>query len=111
MKKEYYGRLDILRILLFISILLYHLNLIVGGYLAVCSFFVLSGYLAVKSSFNNDKFNIFKYYYNRFKKVYLPLIITVFITILITTFIKDINWINLKPETNSVLLNYNNFGN
>ena len=109
MKKEYYGRLDILRILLFISILLYHLNLIVGGYLAVCSFFVLSGYLAVKSSFNNDKFNIFKYYYNRFKKVYFPLIITVFITILVTTLIKDINWINLKPETNSVLLNYNNF--
>ena len=109
MEKKYYERLDILRILLFISILLYHLNLIVGGYLAVCSFFVLSGYLSVKSSLDNDNFNIFKYYYNRFKKIYLPLIITVFITILITSFIKDANWLNLKPETNSILLNYNNF--
>lgn len=109
MEKKYYKRLDILRILLFISILLYHLNLIVGGYLAVCSFFVLSGYLAVKSCYSSDKFNIFKYYYNRFKKIYLPLIITVFITILITSFIKNINWINLKPEVNSILLNYNNF--
>ena len=107
--KKYYVNLDILRIILCISILLYHLNIIYGGYLAVCSFFVLSGYLAVRSAFSYDKFNILKYYYNRLKKIYLPLLITVFITILITSFIKEINWINIKPETKSVLLGYNNF--
>ena len=109
MKKMYYVRLDILRIFLFISILLYHLNILSGGYLAVCSFFVLSGYLAIQSAFSQEKFNIFKYYYNRFKKIYIPLLIIVFLTILTLSFFSNINWVNLKPETTSVLLNNNNF--
>lgn len=41
-EKEYYKRLDYLRIISCIMVLLYHLNILKGGFLAVCTFFALS---------------------------------------------------------------------
>lgn len=61
------------------------------------------------SALKNENFSIKSYYINRFKKLYLPLIIVVFITIIFAKQITSINWINLKPETTSVLFGYNNF--
>ena len=46
-EKKYYKHLDLLRIIFCISVLLYHMHYLKGGFLAVCSFFVLSSYLAV----------------------------------------------------------------
>lgn len=108
-EKKYYKYLDIVRILLCISILLYHMGILKGGYLAVCSFFVLSGYLSCISSFNQNKFSLLKYYKSRFIKIYIPLCITVFISIFVISKFSNIIWLNLKPETTSVLLGYNNF--
>ena len=108
-EKKYYKRLDIIRVISCIGVLLYHLNILKGGFLAVCVFFVLSGYLSCISSFRKEKFSIFKYYLNRIKNIYLPLVIVTFITILAISYIKEINWLNLKPESTSVLLGYNNF--
>ena len=45
----------------------------------------------------------------RIIKLYLPLIIVVFITVILSKIIPNINWINLKSETMSVVLGYNNF--
>lgn len=109
MKKNYYKRLDIIRIISCIAVLLYHLDILKGGYLAVCTFFVLSGYLAVVSAMSKEKFSLKDYYINRFKKIYLPLLVVVFSTITVISFMSSINWLNLKPETTSVLLGYNNF--
>ncbi len=106
--KKYYKNIDIIRLLACIAILLYHLNILKGGYLAVCTFFVLSGYLSCISAFKKEKFNILEYYYNRIKKIYIPLIIVVFMSVSIVS-ILNISWLNLKPETTSVLLGYNNF--
>ena len=106
--KKYYKNIDMIRLVSCIAILLYHLNILKGGYLAVCTFFVLSGYLSCISAFKKEKFNILEYYYNRIKKIYIPLIIVVFMSVSIVS-ILNINWINLKPETTSVLLGYNNF--
>lgn len=106
--KKYYKNIDIIRLLSCIAILLYHLNILKGGYLAVCTFFVLSGYLSCISAFKKEKFNILEYYYNRIKKIYIPLIIVVFMSVSIVS-ILNISWLNLKPETTSVLLGYNNF--
>ena len=92
-----------------IGVILYLLNILKGGYLAVCTFFVLTGYLSCISSFKKEKFSIIKYYINRLKHIYLPLIIVVFISIFAISFINEINWLNLKPETTSVLLGYNNY--
>lgn len=108
-KNKYYYKLDIIRILSCIAILLYHLNILKGGYLAVCIFFVLSGYLSCVSLFKKDKVDLFKYYLDRLKKIYLPLIIVVFITCGIVLLFKDLVLLNLKPEVYSILLSYNNY--
>lgn len=107
-EKNHYLGLDILRIISCLVILLYHLNILKGGFLAVCSLFVLSGYLSVKSAFKEEKFSFKDYYIKRIKNIYIPLIIVVFITIGIISLLPKINWLNLKPETTSVLLGYNN---
>lgn len=107
--KKYYNKLDIIRLISCIAVLLYHMNILKGGFLAVCIFFVLSGYLSCISSFKKEKFSILTFYKNRLLHIYLPLVSVVFISILAIGFFKDINWLNLKPESTSVLLGYNNF--
>lgn len=108
-KNKYYKDLDIIRLIACISILLYHLNILKGGYLAVCTFFVLSGYLSCVSTFKKEKFSLKEYYINRLLKIYLPLLVVVFVTISVISFLPNINFLNLKPETTSVIFGYNNF--
>ena len=108
-EKKYYHHLDLIRFFACVAIFLYHLNILPGGYLAVCSFLVLSAYLACLSAFKNKNFNIKKYYLGRLKKIYLPLAIVVFSTLAVYTLFPDLNWLNLKSETTSVLFGYNNF--
>ena len=100
--------LDVLRVLSCAAVLLYHLGFLKGGYLAVCTFFVMSGYLSARAALSGEKFNILKYYVKRFLHIYLPLAVTVLVTILVVTAFPQIKWLNLKPETTSVLLGYNN---
>lgn len=107
--KRYFNYLDLLRIISCLAVLFYHLGMLSGGYLAVCSFFVLSGYLSSYSAFKKEKFSFVKYYIDRLKKIYLPLVIVVFVSLFAVYFIKDFNFLNLKPETSSVLFGYNNF--
>ena len=61
-KINYYRKLDVIRIICAIAILFYHLGYMSGGYLAVCTFFVLSGYLAVVKNIKDDNFSLKKYY-------------------------------------------------
>lgn len=107
--KKYYKYIDIIRLLACISVLLYHLNILKGGFLAVCTFFVLSGYLSCVSAFKEEKFSFVKYYINRILKLYFPLALVTFISLTIISLFPNIFWLNLKPETTSVLLGYNNF--
>lgn len=107
-KKVYYRYLDIIRAFFCVAILFYHLDIIKGGYLAVCSFFALSGYLSVISSMRKDNFSLKDFYISRIKKIYLPLVVVVFLSISAISLF-DIIWLNLKPETTSVLLGFNNF--
>lgn len=109
MNKKYFKKIDIIRLLSCIAVLFYHLNILKGGYLAVCVFFVLTGYLSCISSFKKKKFSILNYYKSRILHIYLPLLIVVLLSIFTLSFFKDISWLNLKPETKSVLLGYNNF--
>lgn len=108
-EKTYYKYLDIIRFISCFGVLLYHLNILKGGYLAVCSFFTLSGYLSCISAFKKEKFSLITYYKNRFFRIYIPLIFVVFITVPVTLLLKDMTWLNLKPEVTSILLGYNNF--
>lgn len=108
-RQKYYKNLDLLRLLSCIAILLYHLNILKGGYLSVCTFFVLTSYLSCLSEFKKDKFSIKDYYLKRIVKLYIPLIIVVFSSLAVISLFPNISWFNLKPETTSVLLGYNNF--
>ena len=109
MEKKQYKYLEIFRAILCIAVLLYHLDLLQGGFLAVCCFFVLSGYLSTTSLLRREKVDLIKHYTSRFKKVYVPLLIVVLCTIAMVCAQSDIVWVSLKPETTSVLLGYNNF--
>ena len=108
-KKLYYRRLDVIRDVSCIMVLLYHLNILPGGFLAVCTFFTLSGYLACMSALEKEKFSIKTYYISRIKTLYLPLIVVVFTTVIFAKIIPNITWLNLKQETISALFGYNNF--
>lgn len=101
--------MDIIRNVSCFAVLFYHLDILKGGCLAVCSFFTLSGYLSCITNFNKRKFSFFKYYKNRFIKIYIPIVITVFATIFTMSFFKNIKAVNLKSEVASILLGYNNF--
>lgn len=106
--KKYYKNIDLIRVISCLIILIYHLNILKGGYLVVCTFFVLSGYLSVLSASKKEKFSIKEYYKNKFINLYLPVLIVSFISIALIS-ILNINWLNLKPETTSVLAGYNNY--
>lgn len=108
-KKEYYKNLNIIRVIACIAVLFYHLGILKGGYLAVCTFFVLSGYLSCVTSFKKEKFSYKEYYISRLKKIYIPLVMVTLISVAIVSFFSSINWLSLKIETTSVLLGYNNF--
>lgn len=107
--QKYYKNLDLLRLLSCIAIFLYHLNILKGGYLAVCTFFVLTSYLSCISEFKKTKFSLKDYYLKRIVKLYIPLVIVVFSSLAVISLFPNISWFNLKPETTSVLLGYNNF--
>ena len=108
-KKNYYLKLDLIRIISCIGVLFYHLGILKSGYLAVCTFFALTGYLSCVSSFQKEKFSILEYYKSRFFSIYVPLLLVVFTTICMSSLLPNIHWLTLKPETNSVLLGFNNY--
>ena len=108
-RKKYSVALDVVRVLSAAAVLFYHLGLLKGGYLAVCTFFVMSGFLSVRSAFSSEKFNILKYWLGRLLHIYLPLAIVALLTVLAVSRLPQISWLNLKPETTSVLLGYNNY--
>lgn len=108
-KNNYLNNIGFVRVFSCIVVLLYHMNILKGGYLAVCIFFVISGYFSVVSLLKKEKVSLIDYYLKKLKKLYLPLLIVVFISTGIITLFNNINWYNLKPEVTSVLLGYNNF--
>ena len=108
-EKKHVKRLDFIRALSCILVLFYHLNILKGGFLAVCTFFTLSGYLTCASLLKKSNFSLKKYYKNRFIKIYIPLLLVVSISIIVIKCMNDVRWMNLKPETISVYFSYNNF--
>ena len=107
-EKKYFKNIDFVRLFACIMILLYHLGIVKGGYLAVCTFFVFSGYFSCISLFNKEKVSLKEYYSNKILRLYLPLIVVVFISITCTSLFSK-TWLNLKPESTSIVLGYNNY--
>lgn len=108
-KKNYYVYLDILRLISCIAVFLYHLKILKGGYLAVCTFFVISSFLSCVSEQKRAKFSLKRYYISKLVKLYIPLVAVIFTTIGFLSLFPDIYMPSLKPEVKSILLGYNNF--
>ena len=91
-----YEYIDVLRTVLCIAVLLYHLELLKGGFFAVCGFLTMSGYFLTRSLDKND-LSLRRHYGKRLKTIYLPLIVTGFSTLLACK-VFDIFWVTMKPE-------------
>lgn len=101
--------IDLLKVYFCLVILAYHMGFLEGGYLAVCSFFVISGYLSA-NEFNKDNFSVLQYYKKRFFRVYVPMfLVTMCSLALCTILLKEVSWICMKQEVTSILFCYNNF--
>ncbi|MBP3891535.1 MAG: acyltransferase [Solobacterium sp.] len=109
--RDYYYGLDLLRIISTIAVLVYHISskALPGGYLAVCLFLVMHGYLFALSASKQRSFSILSYYGKRFWRLYVPMFIVVAISVFCLRFTPDVIWLNEKPETLSVLGGYNNW--
>ena len=105
-----YG-LDIIRIICTAAVFIYHLNrdILKGGYLAVCVFLVLYGYLLAVSAMRKDKFSLAGYYAKRIIRLYLPLLVVTCIAVLGLRYATQVVWLNEKPETMSVIEAWNNW--
>lgn len=100
--------LDLYRVILTVFVLLYHLGLCESGFLAVCGFFTISGYL-LANTMSSVVFDLKEYYIKRIKSLYIPLIVVSLSTVFVFKYIVSIPWVTLKQESLSVLLSYNNF--
>ncbi|MBQ1506508.1 MAG: acyltransferase [Erysipelotrichales bacterium] len=106
--------LDGLRTLALVGVLLYHMfpKAVPGGFYGVILFFVISGFLAGYSGTKElraGKFSIFRYYVKRFFRIYPALIIVLFVSIGVMTFVDVDRMANIPEEVTSILLGYNNF--
>lgn len=101
--------IDLLRVYLCVAIFLYHIGILKGGYLAVCSFFVLSGYLSAQA-LKKERFSLLSYYKSRFIRVYIPMVLVVFASLaLCITLMPDTIWVSMKREVASIIFCKNNF--
>jgi len=100
-KKIFYKDINFIRIVSCLAILLYHLGILKGGYLAVCTFFVMSGFLSSISAFKKEKFSLKSYYLNRLKKIYIPLVIVILCTVFVASVLPQVSWLNMTPESTS----------
>ena len=97
---------SVIRVLFCLAILFYHLGLLKGGYLAVCSLFALAGYFSTISL--TRKIKLLPYYKKRLVRIYYSLIVVLFCSIAVIWFM-NIDILNLKSEVKSILLGYNNY--
>lgn len=101
--------LDLLRVYFCVAIFAYHIGALKGGYIAVCSFFAMSGYLSARSV-DKDNFSLIKYYKSRLLRVYIPMLVVVFSSLIVVlNTIPDTEWISMKREVKSLIFGYNNF--
>ena len=88
MKSEFRKDIQGLRAIAVISIFLYHLNLLNGGFVGVDIFFVISGYVITKSILTNKKKLTFKdYIFKRLRRLFIPLFFLIVFTFLVINLI------------------------
>ncbi len=90
-KQLYRPEIDGLRAVAIIPVIMFHLNFdwIVGGYLGVDVFFVISGYLIsliILREFNEGKFLFTNFWSRRIRRIFPAMLTMVFVTLCVTWF-------------------------
>ena len=95
-----------MRALAVLAVIFYHLpgEILVGGYLGVDVFFVISGYLItnqIVGKINEKTFSLFEFYKNRFWRLFPAMIFVVLITLIYASWVMSIG--DLKKASHSAL--------
>ena len=97
--------LDLLKSIAIIGIVFYHLDILLGGYIGVDAFFLISGFLimlSVRKNYTNN-FSVFKVVNSRLKQICIGLLFGIYLLVFLGMIYYRIN-INLSFEV------YNNQG-
>jgi len=113
-RKRYICGLDALRALAITLITFFHIlpNTFVGGYIGVCLFLVITGFLLAYSSacdYMSEKFNTRNYFIKRLKRLYPPLIFVILVTVGLYHFALPGVLEDSGKEIISILLGFNNW--
>lgn len=113
MRKHIEG-LDALRALAIVLITLFHIfpDTFVGGYIGVCLFLVITGFLlAYGSAFDymSENYSVRRYFLKRLQRLYPPLLLVILVTVGLYHFILPGVLEDSGKEIVSVLLGFNNW--
>ena len=110
---RYRAEIDGLRAIAVISVILFHLNIISGGFVGVDIFFVISGFLITNIVYNeikNNNFNFINFYEKRIRRIFPALFFILFITTILTWLIQlPYDFIKFHKELISVISFSSNF--
>lgn len=112
-RKHIYG-LDALRTLAITLITIFHVlpDTFVGGYIGVCLFLVITGFLlAYGSAFDymSGNFSVRRYFFKRLKRLYPPLLITILVTVGVYHFLLPSVLEDSGKEIVSIVFGFNNW--
>ena len=106
---RHYLYLDAVRIMAAVAAALHLLGFLDGGWLAICTLMVLAGYLAARNALSQEKYSVWRGWLRTILGIYLPVAAVACLTVLAAKQIPNIIWLDLKPETLSVLEAINNY--
>ena len=112
--RKHIGGLDALRALAITLITLFHIfpETFVGGYIGVCLFLLLTGFLLAYGSacdYMSDNFSVSRYFLKRLKRLYPPLLIVILVTVGLYHFLLPGALEDSGKEIISIILGFNNW--
>ena len=112
--RKHIDGLDALRTLAITLITLFHIfpDTFVGGYIGVCLFLVITGFLLAYSSacdYMSGDFSVCRYFLKRLKRLYPPLLLVILITVGLYHFLLPGALEDSGKEIVSIFLGFNNW--
>ena len=113
-ERSYIAGLYGLRAIAAIAVVSYHLFTydVKGGYLGVCLFFVLSGFLLAGKGtleLSRREFSVKEFYFKRFKRIYPSLLIFIFVTYAVFYFLEPQIISGTRSEFLAMVFGYHNW--
>lgn len=108
--KLHFNGFEGLRAIAILAIMAYHLfpGAVKGGYLGVCLFLVISGFLLMVTATQAGSFSYKEFYLKRLKRIYPALLTTVFVFLILFLIIDQAALKSLPGEFFSIIFGYNN---